>query len=87
MVLAAVTMLGATGLYAFRLTSNELYFLMWDASIHWSNALGWTYYDFVVRFFIYAPALAIVLGVALAVARAASPYSHHRTARADAVST
>ncbi len=83
-VLVSVAMLGATSLHAFSLTSTELYFLMWDASIHWSNWLGWNYYDFTVRFFIYAPALAIAAGIALAATRAANSY---RSERVEDVST
>jgi hypothetical protein len=50
--------------------SWALYDLLWDVSIYWANWLGWTYYDFTVRFFIFAPAIAILLGSGLMIARA-----------------
>lgn len=53
--------------YCLTLTSNEFYFILWDSSIHLSNLLGWTYYDFNVRFFIYAPALTMLAGIGLLV--------------------
>ena len=49
--------------------SEALYFTMWDASIYWTNGLGWTYYDFTVRFFVCAPLIAMGGGLILLLAR------------------
>jgi len=55
---------------ALSIPTDRLYMIMWDASIHWSNWLGWTYYDFCVRFFVIAPLVAFGTGVLLLLERA-----------------
>ena len=57
------------GLLALNFSSDQLYMIMWDASIHWSNWLGWTYYDFTVRFFVIAPMAATATGIAMLLSR------------------
>lgn len=70
LVHASLWTCGLSILYALSLDSWALYDLLWDVSIYWTNWLGWTYYDFNVRFFIFAPAIAISLGSGLMIARA-----------------
>jgi hypothetical protein len=74
--IVALALAGASAAYASVLTSRELYVAMWDASIYWSNWAGWTYYDFTVRFFIYAPAVAIATGVLLLAVRGGQEALH-----------
>ena len=69
LVHAAFWTCGLSILYALSMDSWALYDLLWDVSIYWTNWLGWTYYDFNVRFFIFAPAIAISLGSGLMIAR------------------
>jgi hypothetical protein len=59
--IAAAVLVAVTAL-ALSFSTDRLYMIMWDASIHWSNWLGWTYYDFTVRFFVIAPMIAIATG-------------------------
>ena len=66
----ALALNAAVVAYALQYDSWGLYHLLWDVSIYWTNGLGWTYYDFNVRFFIYAPAAAMGTGLLLMGARA-----------------
>jgi len=66
--LGLLALVGTTA-YVYIQPSEALYFTMWDASIYWTNGLGWTYYDFTVRFFVYAPLIAMGGGLILLLAR------------------
>lgn len=50
-------------------STDELYIFMWDASIHWANWLGLSYYDFTVRFFVVAPLVTGCVGTLLLLER------------------
>lgn len=66
--LGLLAFLGTTA-YVWIRPSEAVYFTMWDASIYWTNWAGWTYYDFTVRFFVYAPLIAIGTGLLLLLVR------------------
>ena len=66
--LGMLALLGMTA-YVWTQPSEALYFTMWDASIYWTNWLGWNYYDFNVRFFVYAPLAAMGVGLLLLIVR------------------
>ena len=59
----------AVGLLALSFSSDQLYMIMWDASIHWLSWLGWNYYEFTVRFFVIAPMVATATGIAMLLER------------------
>ena len=81
-LIAAAVPIAVAGL-ALSMPTDRMYMIMWDASIHWANWLGWTYYDFTVRFFVIAPIVAIGTGVLLLLERARHLVHRHMLAHRE----
>jgi hypothetical protein len=66
------TALATVALMAVAMPSEQVYHVLWEASIRLSNLAGVTYYDFTVWFFVYLPALVMGAGLALLLVKALS---------------